>query len=323
MPIDGAVGAVGIRKQRKPQVDVGQLDAAEAARRDPDDLVRPALDAQGLAEHVGAPVEAALPERMSEHGDACAGRRMRLVVEDEASERGADPERSPEPGRHHDHPGHRRGRSRPGRESGLRIRRHRVQRVGVIGEPFVERIGGHHHGHRLFPRARNGKQRMQSEHAVGRLHVRRGRQQQGLQHAEHARDRADADGGGEGGGQRDGRVPGQVPQRVPHVADERLHPAEAVEVVNALADGGDVAELPACCAQRLVGRHPRPPMEVGLHRDVRLDLLADVLVEGPSAEKPGEDAHHAYPRTRAVFRVSSTQRCSDSASRLIPASVNR
>ena len=322
MPGDGAVRAVALGKQRKPQVDVEQLHAAEAARRDTDDLVRPALDPKGLAEHVGTTVEAALPERVPEHDDARAGRRMRLLVEKETSEGRVKPERAREAGGNHDHPGHDRGRPRADREVGFRVRRHRGQRVGVLGEPLVERIGSPYAGHRLLSRACR-QQRVHAEDPVGPLHVRRGRKQERLQDTEHAGHRPHADGGGQGGGQGDGRVAGQAADGVPQITHERLDAAEAVEVVYALADGGDVAELPAGRLQRLVGRHARPAVEVGLHRDVRLDLLADVLVEGPSAEKPGEDAHHAYPRTRAVFRVSSTQRCSVSASRLTPASVNR
>jgi hypothetical protein len=57
----------------------------EAGRRDADDLVRLAVDLDGLPDDVGAGREAALPQRMAEHDDTPIARRVGRV--DEPSER--------------------------------------------------------------------------------------------------------------------------------------------------------------------------------------------------------------------------------------------
>ena len=130
------------------------------------------------------------------------------------------------------------------------------------------------------------------------LLIRKRRQQDRLDDAEHRGRSADAQGERDDDDRGEAGTAPELSKRVARVLPGRLDPPDAVHPVDLLGDEGDVSQLPPCRGVRVLYRHAGADVSVNQQLVVGVELGSGFIRQArASADKPEppDPGHHVRP----------------------------
>ena len=209
--------------------------------------------------------------------------------------------------------------------------------LGVVGEGghTFERAGlvaqeREVHGGDVVPRAGPARLLLVEADELSRLFEGQRRHQHRLQHAEDGGGRANADGERGDDDGRESRTAPQLPRGIAQILDRLLGPGPAPRRPRVLGDVRDAAEVPPRRRPRLVRRIARVDPVLHVDRQVRGQLVLQILVLLAAAKEISHAAkqrRHDYPSlgrmTRPMALTSRSHFPCSAASCFLPAAVRR
>ncbi len=158
--------------------------------------------------------------------------------------------------------------------------------------------------------------------------MRRRTEQQSIEHVGEDHRAADADGEQRDRRERRAAVAHQRAPREADVLPQRVDPGQHARVAERLPCLRDAAEFAARGEPRLGVRQAAPAVLVGEQLEVRLQLLAQLVLATPAAqrpEQPGEQhaqaRHDSGSRRRLTIDTVRAQSCASASSCFRPAAV--
>ena len=293
--VEHVAAELGLAAQRQRDVEaVADHQAVEAGRRHADDLVRALVDQQRRVGGQIAAAQLALPEVVAEDHAAGGTRRGIVGGGEEAAAPGPHAERVEVGGADH-HAARGPQVASDAREA--RRPREEVERL-LAGLQLVPLRAGQPVPRRGHAHAAVAAGDAHLDDLVGPCH-RQAAQAHRVEQLEDRRVGADAEGERGDRDHREADVVAERARRVAQVAGEPIEPADAVHLVDLLADAGEVAQLAAGGVASVGGRHAARDVVGRLDLEIALELASAFAIPAGPGE-PSRQPHRVTPRLDAA-----------------------